>query len=688
MPKFADLEVAVRLREAQTYTVEFRYNPAEGDADLRPGPGTAILDAAGLRAMELDADAYGAALTQAFFQDKAVAGGLAQARSATAGQDAMLRLRLFLDASASDLHAVHWETLRDPAQGGPLFTGDQVVFSRYLSSLDWRPVRLRPQADLSALVVIANPAGLEQYGLAKVDVDGELRRAKAAMDKIAVKSLASGGAATLNKITAELRNGYDILYLVCHGALFDGKAQLWLENDQGGVARTPGSDLVQRIKDIDQRPRLMVLASCQSAGGDDSSSSDSGALSALGPQLAEAGIPAVVAMQGNVSMKTVAQFMPVFFTELLRDGQIDRAAAVARGAVRERPDYWAAVLFMRLRSGRIWYVPGFGDDPKGFQKWPSIQRYTQSGKCTPIIGGGVVEGLFGSMRTIAQHWAETFHFPMQPYNRDDLPSVAQYLAVDQSSTAFPRDTLLDYLGRALVERHGDGMPADFKDKTLEQKMTAVGAKLRATDPAEPHRALASKPFPLYITTNPDDLLEQALVEAGRDPKSDFCRWSSGLLDYEGFPSFLNSHPDYRPDPQHPLVYHLFGRLSETDSLVLTEDDYFDYLIGATANKDTIPGFVRRALADSLLLFLGFHVEEWKFRVLFRSIISQEGGAWRSKYPHVAAQIDPEEGRILEPDRARKYLESYFKDSSVSIFWGGVADFVAEWVKRTAGAAAA
>jgi len=182
--------------------------------------------------------------------------------------------------------------------------------------------------------------------------------------------------------------------------------------------------------------------------------------------------------------------------------------------------------------------------------------------------------------------------------------------------------------------------------------------------------------------------DRAVAIAGRDVKSDFCRWNDSLLDNQTYPSFLDESRTYRPDAQHPLVYHLYGRLSEPDSLVLTEDDYFDYLIGATANKGTIPEFVRRALADSLLLFLRFRLEEWKFGVLFRSIMRQEGGARRNKYPHVAAQIDPEEGRILEPERARKYLEGYFQGSSANIFWGSVSDFVTEWIQRMAGAAAA
>ena len=94
----------------------------------------------------------------------------------------------------------------------------------------------------------------------------------------------------------------------------------------------------------------------------------------------------------------------------------------------------------------------------------------------------------------------------------------------------------------------------------------------------------------------------------------------------------------------------------------------------TSNKDLIPGVVRRALADTALLFLGFQMDDWNFRVLFRSIMSQEGRGRRRGYAHVAAQIDPEEGRILEPERARRYLESYFQDADISIYWGSAEDF--------------
>ena len=115
----------------------------------------------------------------------------------------------------------------------------------------------------------------------------------------------------------------------------------------------------------------------------------------------------------------------------------------------------------------------------------------------------------------------------------------------------------------------------------------------------------------------------------------------------------------------------------TESLVLTEDDYFDYLIGVTSNKDLIPAVVRRALADTALLFLGFQLDDWNFRVFFRSIMNQEGRGRRGRYAHVAVQINPEEGRILEPDGARAYLETYFQSADMSIYWGRADDFIRE-----------
>ena len=696
--EYADVEIGPHRWDADSYGVDLRCSQPNDDADVGVVRGGIRFDLDDLRALAFDAEAYGRLLGESLFADRDVYTTFAEARSSAESGQVPLRLRLFINQSAPELHSLRWETLRDPRTGAPLLTGEQVLFSRYLSSLDWRPARLRPRADLKALVVIANPANVAQYRLAPLDVPNELERARSGLGTIPVTALASGGSATLNELCAHLRDGYDILYLVCHGALIrdeprlapadasaNGEAavarlsepRLWLEDESGNASVVSGSELVTRLAELAERPRLIVLASCQSAGsGAETRRDEAGALAALGPRLAAAGIPAVLAMQGNVTVQTVAQFMPVFFRELQRDGQIDRAMAVARGAVRERPDSWMPVLFMRLKSGRIWYVPGFAGKQE-FEKWPDLLLSIREGRCTPILGPGLLEPLFGSSREIARRWAEQHRFPLAPHAREDLPQVAQYLTVHQS-LSFPRRALREQLRQEILRRYGSELPEELGRASLDRLIDAVGAMRRQRDPAEPHKVLAHLPCPIYITANPDNLLARALEEAGKTPDVVLCPWND-YVEQE-----LPSVYDEEPTPERPLVYHLFGQLREPQSLVLTEDDYFAYLIGVSSKKRLIPTEVRHALTDSALLFLGFQMDDWNFRALFRSLLGQEGRSRRSGYAHVGVQIAPEEGRILEPERAREYLEkSYFEDAAISLYWGTAEDFVKELLPRCA-----
>jgi hypothetical protein len=443
MTVYADLEMGLYRRDAESNSIEIRFTPPEGDADLRMvrgGPSLARFDMERFQVLALDDKAYGQLLGESLFADPEVKTALAQARSVAQTRNAFLRLRLFIGPSSSELHSLRWETLRDPEDGSSLVTSEQILFSRYLCSFDWRPIRRRPQSDLRALVVIANPANIGsdepgRFPMASLDVGSELLRAKSSLGSIPVKELASGGAASLNSLCTHLRDGYDIVYLVCHGAVVKCEPRIWLEKEDGNAAVVSGSELISRLKELPQMPRLLVLASCQSAG-----SGEGETLAARGPGLAEGGLPAVLAMQGNVSIDTVAKFMPVFFQELQRDGQIDRAMAAARGAVREQPDWWMPVLFMRLKSGHIWYAPGIAEERGGLKKWPALIDSILHQQCTPILGPGLTEPFVGSRRDIAQKWAEERNFPMSPHVREDLPQVAQYLAVNQSPS-FARNSL-------------------------------------------------------------------------------------------------------------------------------------------------------------------------------------------------------------------------------------------------------
>ena len=672
MQEYADLELGLHRFEAGQYTVEMRFIMPGSDTDTRLGQGAPVhvrLDVETLRELMLEPKEYGTALTKALFEPAELQVAFAEALASAHSQDIPLRLRLLIGASAPELHAIRWELLNNPKNNAPLATDEMILFSRYLASSDWRPVKLKGKGDLKALVAIANPSDLGNYKLAAIDEAGELDRAKTGLENIPVVNLPEGGErSTLNSILQKLQaQPFDILYLVCHGYVANGQPVLCMENEEGKLDRVAGVDFVARIRELQNRPRLVVLISCQSAGkgtGD--------ALTAIGPRLAEAGVPAVLAMQDNLSMATAEDFLPEFFAALQKDGQIDRALSVGRGFVRKNPDYWIPVLFMRLKSGRLWYTPGFGDVRKGAEKLPALVRNVKRGRCTPIVGPGLSEMVLGSQREIAQQWAEQYRFPMDIHEKDLLPQVAQYLTINQDAR-FPLDELEEYLRVSLQARHKDSLPANLQSNRskLEDVINAAGQLRRSANPQDGYKILANLPLPLYITVNQDTLLEDALREVGKTPVTLLCPWN------EYIEAKLEDYTE-EPTEQNPLVFHLYGRWDEPDSVVLTEDNYFDFLIGVTSNKSLVPEQVRRALSDSSLMFLGFQAENWDFRILYRSLISQPGGSRRGNYAQISAQMEPDDDRIVEPAGARKYLEDYFgKSAAIDLFWGNAEEFLIE-----------
>lgn len=679
MDEYPDLEISLHKRGQDSYEVEFRYKQPGSHADIRPESGKVLLSSAEFSELAYDQQAYAQALTGRFFADPLVLRAFEQARNSAAALGAPLRVRLLLNPADVQLQSLRWELLCDPKSGYPLSADEQLYFSRFPTSDDWHPVKLGPMSQLRALVVAANPSGLDDYQLPNINVEIEINLARKGLGTIPSTTLPDAPGekrATLRNILDTLQEGgYDILYLIAHGTLANDEPWVWLEDEAGNVARISGDELVRDMNRLRQRPELVVLAVCDSAGTDEGS-----ALTALGPRLAEAGIPAVLAMQGKISMATVSQFMPVFFNELQRDGQVDRAVTIARARVSKRVDYWMPVLFTRLRGGNIWLTPGFSGELK---QWPSLIRAIGNGKCTPILGPGLFESLLGSQREIAQQWAQAVDYPLQPYTRESLPQVAQYLTVE----VFEREPY-EKLEESLIQSVRKLLPESSNGTdSLQELLELAWIADKQRDQDNPYSVLAQLPMPVFITTNLNNLLELALREAGKDPQVMLCPWNDSTITWDKEYSIYRREKDYQPSPQRPLVYCLFGSLNDQDTIVLTEDDYFDFLIGVTRNRDSIPAVVRRALADSALLFLGFQLDDWQFRVLFRSILAQQGSERRRSYPHVAAQIAPDKSYNLNPEAARRYLEKYFlKSAEISIYWGSVKYFIKDlhyhWNNRT------
>lgn len=701
------------------YDVELRCSVPGAADEQASEPFPVELDWEALEALRFAPEEYGRSLSGALFKEPGVREALAAALAKAAGYGA-LRVRLCLTPATRRLHSVLWETLQDPASGAPFSTNERVLISRFLSGGDSRSVRLRPRGALRALVAIANPQGLDNQrvegrDLAPIPVDAEWARAAASLKSIGVVRLAAPERASLDNLTTKLRDGFDILYLVCHGALVEGEPLLWLENDAGGIDRVSGAKLAQRLGDMREPPRLVVLASCESAGkGPEARSDDKGALAALGPRLAQAGVAAVIAMQSDVRMDTAGVFFPTFFRELLMDGQIDRAVAVARAAIRDCPDWWVPVLITRLKLGRIWSEHGGEAGDFQDQNWVGVVHDLGTNGCTPILGPDLSAPLLGSQVELAHSWAERFEFPMAPQERDSLPQVAQYLAYHPQRTVLERE-LESHAWRSLVHDFPDKLPpgvtSDRKktpDLSLADLLTHIWKERLVDNPNDPYWLLAAMPFPVFITTNRDNLLVEALKARGKKPRVEICRWPvfEEALEDDWPPSIFAQEPRFRPDVDNPLVFYAFGHLDYPSTLVLTEDDYFDYLIGITKNTPSvhtgqtgetgtaaIPEVVKTAISRRGLLFLGFRVSDWEFRTLFRRILAQEHSLFTRRstgapvHTNVSVQLEPAEGgEYLEPEGARQYLNKYFQPKQVQVYWGRAEQFIQKLHSRWTDAA--
>jgi hypothetical protein len=276
--------------------------------------------------------------------------------------------------------------------------------------------------------------------------------------------------------------------------------------------------------------------------------------------------------------------------------------------------------------------------------WTLLLNRIRSGSCTPFLGAGACFGTLPLAREIASRWASEYEYPLA--DGQDLARVAQFVGVAQDDAMVPKERMRDDL-------EGIG-PPDFAAEE------------------EPHAALAELPLPVFLTTNYDDFMVQALRRQGKDPRQEICRWN-GSPAVSADPSVLLDDPSYFPTPAQPLVYHLHGRLGVPESMVLTEDDYLDFLVAISRDAQLLPHQIQRALAGTSLLFVGYGLTDWNFRVIHRGLVMNGEPSLRRL--SVTVQLHPALQERAE--LAQDYLDRYFGAMKVRVYWGTAAEFVAE-----------
>ena len=118
-----------------------------------------------------------------------------------------------------------------------------------------------------------------------------------------------------------------------------------------------------------------------------------------------------------------------------------------------------------------------------------------------------------------------------------------------------------------------------------------------------------------------------------------------------------------------------------ESLVLTEDDYIDFLVRMSGDPGLLPPVIQSSLTSKMLLFVGYSLADWTFRVIFRGLLSTRPP--QATHSHVSVQLPPPvHGSGDErPLRIQEYLDSYFERQNIWICWEDARAFSAELRRR-------
>jgi len=302
--------------------------------------------------------------------------------------------------------------------------------------------------------------------------------------------------------------------------------------------------------------------------------------------------------------------------------------------------------------------------------WNAIKRELKRKKCTPILSQQIgFSDLFAE--NVISLWANEIGYPLADHT--NLTRVAQFLQARSHNANIPKDEYLEFLKQQLLrqrreewvgrESYLDKLENDLGDLTVSQVVTDLGyLKFSETQPDHPLQKLAALDMPLYLTTSPHDFIEMALRSMGKEPQTVICNWQEPTQP----PNNLT------PSVDTPLVYHLHGHDSDPPSLVLTEDDHFDFLVNITKNFDiAIPNSVKTALITSSLVLLGFQLLSWEFRVIFRGLINEKEAKRRPTSVSIQLLLDD----LPNPDSAKEFIRQYFKGHEFELYWGDMDSFI-------------
>lgn len=261
-------------------------------------------------------------------------------------------LRLVLRMRPPELARLPWEFLFDP--GRQDYLGLTAPLVRYLQVLAPRQP-LRVAAPLRILGMVARPG--DQHALDAGEEQLRLQAALTGLRRDGLVELEWVAGQTYSDLEDALEKGpWHVFHFVGHGG-YDRMADegtLALANESGRT-HPVGADDISRLLAEHHPLRLVVLNAC-----DTGRSSASDAFSSTAAALIRREIPAVVAMQFEITDSAAIRFAQAFYQYVAKRRPVDDSVMLARRALRlakkDTLEWGTPVLYLRASDGRIFNV--------------------------------------------------------------------------------------------------------------------------------------------------------------------------------------------------------------------------------------------------------------------------------------------------------------------------------------------
>lgn len=271
-----------------------------------------------------------------------------------------------------------------------------------------------------------------------------------------------------------------------------------------------------------------------------------------------------------------------------------------------------------------------------------VATWLTEGSVIPFLGAGasrvgITEALrLPDGRTLALELITKMGGAFPGEQDEELARVAQFYEQE-----FDRPALYEYIVSRFYKRQ-------------ENAQISAVARLLAAVPVTGRLFL--------MTTNYDSQIERAMQAANRplcvitqnmrDPANGASlvevTYPDGGFSQEEAASFQWNDQERSPDPRTVYLYKMHGSArpsmihSERDNIIITEDDYVDFLVncGGPLSPFFPPPSLANVYKTKRFLFLGYSLEDWNFRVFLQLLALRNTLSGKEKRRHWAIQRDP------------------------------------------------